>query len=105
LATCEGDCHVVPPNGIMYTERSALALQSTTLLTDHTPIGVLLAYEGTQRWPRPSRLVAAGAEHALGYRPPRQSCFTATESAPIGVERLTEHANVSKCTFYLHFSG
>jgi hypothetical protein len=32
-------------------------------------------------------------------------CFTATESAPTGVERLTEHANVSKSTFYPHFSG
>ena len=53
----------------------------------------------------PSRLVAAGAEHALGYRPPRQPCFAATESAPTGVERLTEHANVSKRTFYQHFSG
>jgi hypothetical protein len=39
-----------------------------------------------------SRLAAAGAEHALGYRPPRQPCFTATESAPTGVGRLTEHA-------------
>ena len=26
----------------------------------------------------------AGAEHALGYRPPRQPWFTATESAPTG---------------------
>ena len=30
------------------------------------------------------RLAAARAEHALGYRPPRQPCFTATESAPTG---------------------
>jgi hypothetical protein len=89
----------------MYTDRSVLILQYITLLTNCIPIGVLLAYEGKQRWPRPSRLVAAGAEHALGYRPPRQSCFTATESAPTGVARLTEHANVSKCAFYLHFSG
>jgi hypothetical protein len=35
--------------------------------------------EGKQRWPRPSRLVAAGAEHALGYTPPRQPRFTASE--------------------------
>ena len=53
----------------------------------------------------PGRLVAAGAEHALGYRPPRQPCFTATESAPTGVERLTEHVHVSKRTFYPHFCG
>jgi hypothetical protein len=53
----------------------------------------------------PSRLVAAGAKRALGYRPPRQPYFTATESAPTGVERLTEHANMSKRTFYPHFSG
>ena len=52
-----------------------------------------------------SRLIAAVAEHVLGSRPPRQSCFTATESGPTGVERLTEHANVSKSTFYPHFSG
>ena len=65
----------------------------------------VLFHEGKQRWPRPSRLVAASAEPALGYRPPRQSCSPATESAPTGVERLTEHANVSKCAFYLHFSG
>jgi hypothetical protein len=55
--------------------------------------------------PGPSRLVAAGAEHALGSRPPRQSCFTRTESAPTVVERLTEHAHVSKHRFYPHFSG
>ena len=53
----------------------------------------------------PGRLVAAGAEHALGYRPPRQLCFTATEFTPTGVERLTEHANVSKGTLYRHFCG
>jgi hypothetical protein len=47
----------------MYPVRSALAFQSTTLLTDRKPIGVLL-YPGKQRWPRPSRLVAAGAERA-----------------------------------------
>jgi hypothetical protein len=32
-------------------------------------------------------------------------CFTGTESAPTVVERLTEHANVSKRRFYPHFSG
>jgi hypothetical protein len=31
-----------------------------------------------------SRLVAAGAEHALVYSRLRQPCFTATESAPTG---------------------
>jgi hypothetical protein len=90
----------------MYTERYALVLESTPLLTDCIPIGVLLARrEGKRRWPRPSRLVAAGGERALGSRPPRQPYFTGTESAPTGVERLTEHANVSKRTFYHHFSG
>jgi hypothetical protein len=52
-----------------------------------------------------SRLAAARAEHALVYGPPQQPCFTATASAPTGVERLTEHADVSKHTFYPHFSG
>jgi len=45
------------------------------------------------------RLVAAGAEDALGYRLPRQPCFAATESARTGVERPTAHADVSKYTF------
>src|SRR6202022_2491430 len=34
--------YAVPPNGAMYTERSTLAFQSTTLLTGCTPSGVLL---------------------------------------------------------------
>jgi hypothetical protein len=52
-----------------------------------------------------SRLIAAVAEHVLGSRPPRQSCFTATESGPTGVERLTEPVHMSKRTFYQHFSS
>src|SRR5260370_42669886 len=75
--------YCVPPNGAMYTERSPLALQSTTLLTVCTPIGVLLTRgnndgHGPAGWSRPA------LRHALGYRPPRQPCFTATESAPTG---------------------
>jgi hypothetical protein len=96
--------YVVPPNGAMYTKRSALVSQSTTLLTHCTPYGVLLV-RGKQRWPRPSRLGGAGAEHALGSGPPQKSCFTGTESAPAVVERLTEHAHVSKRSFSQHFSG
>ncbi len=37
----------VPPNGAMYTERSALAFQTTRLLTVCTPIGVLLLRDET----------------------------------------------------------
>jgi hypothetical protein len=95
----------------MYTDRSVLMVQPNTLLdylyTDRcvlAPRKIEASAQG-QRWPRPSRLVVAGAEHALGSRPPRQPCVTATESALTMVERLTEHASASKRRLYSHFSG
>ena len=89
----------------MYTERSVLAYSEYSAFNSLYTDRCALSYEGKQRWPRPSRLVAVSAERAFGSRPRRQSCFTGTASAPTVVERLTEHANVSKRTLYQHFSS
>ena len=95
---------MLPPNGAMYTEHSALMFQHTTLLTSCIPFSVLIATTETE---------TATAEPAGRSRREARAriqtaatpCFTTTESAPTGVERLTEHAHVSKRTFYPHFSG
>src|ERR1700761_5544334 len=59
LATCGGDCHVLPPKiWAMYTERSTPILEYITCLDCLYTDQCAISYERKQRWSRPCRLVA-----------------------------------------------
>src|SRR5271169_2610190 len=72
---------------LMYTDRCAFSTRGSN--DGHGPAG----------WSQPALSARSDTDRRDNPVSP------ATESAPTGVERLTGHANVSKRTFYPHFSG